>query len=87
MLKLFLRGSLFVLSCSAQNPTDDGNMRGDAQPLDNYSFDFSSDKLPIAYEYHGSSIQLHHKLKLIPDVKDRYGAITLKKQIMSDRKY
>jgi hypothetical protein len=54
-------------------------MRTSAQPLDNYSFDFSADKLPIAYDYAGSAIQLHHKLKLIPDVKDRYGAITLKK--------
>lgn len=32
-------------------------------------------------------MQLHSKYKLIPDVKDRWGAIVLNKRIESDRKY
>ena len=59
----------------------------EGQNLENYSFDFSAHNLPKAYEYFGASVQLHHKVKLIPDVKDRYGAVVLKKRILSDNKF
>lgn len=49
------------------------------QELENYSFDFSNHHLPIAYNTFGASTQLMHKYKLIPDVKNRYGAIVLNK--------
>ena len=35
--------------------------------------------MPIAYDTYGASVQLLHKYKLIPDIKDRYGAIVLNK--------
>ena len=57
------------------------------QNIDMYSFDFSAHQLPLAYNTYGSSVQLHSKYKLIPDVKNRYGAIVLNKYIQSDRKY
>ena len=43
--------------------------------------------MPKAYEYYGASVQIHHKVKLIPDVKDRFGAIVLKKRLESDNKF
>jgi hypothetical protein len=35
--------------------------------------------LPIAYDTYGAAVQLHHRYKLIPDIKDRQGAIVLSK--------
>ena len=40
----------------------------------------------MAYSTYGASVQLHKKYKLIPDVKNRFGAIVLNKRIQSDRK-
>lgn len=84
----FLRGTkalvcLLLLSpcVTAQRPTEPNNntILSSAQSLENYSFDFSNHKLPKAYEYFGASVQLHHSVKLIPDVASRQGAIVLKK--------
>ena len=72
------------------------------QVLENYSFDFSAHKLPVAFDTYGASVQLHSKYKLIPDVDRRNGAIVLNKvsvllsivvltnivqKILADRKY
>ena len=71
MLGLLLAGS------GQAGPKD--NLLDRPQMLDNYSFDFSAHQLPRAYETFGAAVQLHHEIKLIPDVKDRYGAIVMKK--------
>lgn len=60
------------------NP-DGHNILDKPQYLENYSFDFSQHHLPLAYNTYGASVQLLHKYKLIPDIKDRYGAIVLNK--------
>ena len=41
----------------------------------------------MAYDTYSAAVQVHHKIKLIPDVKERYGAIVLNKPILSDRKF
>ena len=105
-MQIFLRvtkmGVITLLLFSSVFGQEDKSLLEPAQLLENYSFDFSSHKLPIAYNTYGSAVQLHHKYKLIPDVKERYGAIVLnqvspffhkilfffiEKQIVSDRKY
>lgn len=48
-------------------------------PLDVFSFDYSAHKSPLAYSTHSASVELVHKTKLIPAVKDNYGAVFLKK--------
>ena len=48
-------------------------------PLDVFSFDYSAHKSPLAYRTHEASIELMHKTKLIPEVKENYGAYFLKK--------
>ena len=48
-------------------------------PLDVFSFDYSAHESPLAYRTHEASIELMHKTKLIPKVKDNYGAYFLKK--------
>ena len=63
---------------SLQNP-DGHQILEKPQFLENYSFDFSSHQLPLAYNTYGASVQLLHKYKLIPDIKDRYGSIVLNK--------
>jgi|TARA_B110001450_G_C17246164_1_gene329572 hypothetical protein len=66
-----------LLSSSVLSIDVDRSLLDQPQLLENYSFDFSAHKLPIAYDTFGSAVQLHHKYKLIPDVKERYGAIML----------
>ena len=66
MIKNFLRGSkkginltvLFFLlnSVSVLAYDCDREMLPKKQDLDNYSFDFSSHKLPIAYDTYGSAV-------------------------------
>lgn len=91
MLK-FLRVTKQTLLCLALL-TSSASARGDPPPnaedykespllkvpqyLENYNFDFSAHVIPKAYDYQGASVMLHHKVKLIPDVKDRQGAIVL----------
>ena len=83
MIKNFLRGLVLAIfladtsMVSADNPGE--NTLDKPQVLENYSFDFSSHKLPVAYSTYGAAVQIHHKYKLIPDVQSRYGAIVLNK--------
>lgn len=66
------------IDSSMQNP-DGYEILDKPQFLENYSFDFSNHQLPLAYNTYGASVQLLHKYKLIPDIKDRYGSIVLNK--------
>ena len=87
----FLRGPLAIMLLmgqaiiGAEGYTQ--NLLQQAQELENYSFDFSAHKLPRAYDTYGAAVQLHNQIKLIPDVKNRNGAIVLNRKILSDRKY
>lgn len=56
------------------------------EPLEAYSFDYSSHKSPLAYKSYQSAVELMHKTKLIPAVKNTYGAFFLKKVSISSRK-
>jgi hypothetical protein len=51
------------------------------QKYDNYSFDYSSGKLPLAYTTYGNAIELHHKLKLNSGIEERGGSLVLDRQI------
>ena len=87
LLKFITIGLLFGATTPAQaqeNP-DGHKLLDKPQYLENYSFDFSKHHLPLAYDTYGASVQLLHKYKLIPDIKDRYGAIVLNKRLQSDR--
>lgn len=76
--------ALLLSSEVGANP-DGHKVMDKPQYLENYSFDFSQHHMPLAYDTYGASVQLLHKYKLIPDIKDRYGAIVLNKRIQSDR--
>jgi len=78
--------SVLLLSFAAA-ALQDKSLRKAPQVLENYSFDFSAHKTPLAFDTYGAAVQLHNRYKLIPDIKDRQGAIVLNKRIMSDRKY
>lgn len=81
MFKKFLRvtTSIAVALLVSSNAYRNGipNTLNRPQNIENYSFDFSAHQLPIAYDTFGAAVQLHHHYKLIPDVKDRMGAIVL----------
>lgn len=77
-LKQITIALLLSTSSVAANP-DGHKVLDKPQYLENYSFDFSQHHLPLAYDTYGASVQLLHKYKLIPDIKDRYGAIVLNK--------
>ena len=92
LLKNFTRGltlvtkyavCLLLLTSSNIVSTYEGDrsLREEGQVLNNYSFDFKEHKLPLAYDTHGAAVQVHHMIKLIPEVKERFGAITLFKEI------
>ena len=44
---------------------------------ENYSFDYSAQKLPLAYVTYGNAVELNHKVKLCSKVADRGGAMVL----------
>jgi hypothetical protein len=48
---------------------------------DNYSFDFGSHKVPIAYRSYANAIELHNYVKLNSIVPGRGGAYVLDRQI------
>ena len=48
-------------------------------PLDVFSFDYSAHRSPLAYRTYEGSVELMHKTKLIPRVKDIRGGFFLKK--------
>ena len=48
---------------------------------DNYGFDYSAQRLPIAYTTYGNAVELNHKLKLNSAVQDRGGALVLNRAI------
>ena len=48
---------------------------------ENYSFDFDSHKIPIAYRSHGNTVELHNHVKLNSIVPGRGGAYLLDRQI------
>lgn len=80
MKNLIKRITIALLLSSQVLANPDGHKLLDKpQYLENYSFDFSQHHLPLAYDTYGASVQLLHKYKLIPDIKDRYGAIVLNK--------
>ena len=47
------------------------------QVYENYSFDFSAHKLPLAYTTYGNAVELNHKVKLNSNVTNRGGALVL----------
>ena len=65
----------------------DRTLLEEGQILNNYSFDFKEHKPPLAYDTYGAAVQVHHMIKLIPEVKERFGAIVLNKELKSDRKF
>lgn len=44
---------------------------------ENYSFDYSAHKLPLAYTTFGNAIELNHKVKLTSKIMNRGGALVL----------
>ena len=51
------------------------------QVYENYSFDYSAHKLPLAYTTYGNAVELNHKVKLNSIVANRGGAIVLQRPI------
>ena len=47
------------------------------QVYENYSFDYSAHKLPLAYTTYGNAVELNHKVKLNSNVTNRGGALVL----------
>jgi hypothetical protein len=79
-MKKFLRGAILTLLLTSSKAFEDNpgaTTLDTAQVLENYSFDFSAHKLPYAYSSYGAAVQLHHRFKLIPDIKSRFGAIVM----------
>ncbi len=58
-----------------------------SQQLEAYTFDFSAHKPPLAYDTYETAIELFTKVKLIAPIKDKYGAIMLKKVLYSALTY
>lgn len=54
-----------------------------AELLEPFSFDFSAHKPPLAYNTFETSVELFSKLKLIPAIPDKQGAVFLKKVYLS----
>lgn len=46
-------------------------------PLDLFSFDYSAHTTPIAFSTHEATVELMHKTKLIPRVKEARGGFFL----------
>lgn len=44
---------------------------------DNYSFDYSAQKMPLWYETYGNAVELQHKVKLNSAVPNKGGAYVL----------
>ena len=51
------------------------------QVYENYSFDYSAHKLPLAYTTFGNAVELNHKVKLTSKIMNRGGALVLQKPI------
>ena len=51
------------------------------QVYENYSFDYSAHKLPLAYTTYGTAVELNHKVKLNSNVTNRGGALVLSRPI------
>lgn len=51
------------------------------QVYENYSFDYSAHKLPLAYTTYGNAVELNHKVKLNSNVTNRGGALVLSRPI------
>ena len=47
------------------------------QVYENYSFDYSAHKLPLAYSTYGNAVELNHKVKLNSKIMNRGGALVL----------
>ena len=56
----------------------------DRKVYENYSFDFSAHKRPIAYTTYGNALELNSKVKLNPAVADRYGAYVFDGKLKDD---
>ena len=48
------------------------------QELEPYTFDYSAHRNPLAYQTFVSAVELLHRTKLIPPVKNTLGAVFLK---------
>ncbi len=55
------------------------------QALENYSFDYLEGKTPLSYTTYGTSIELFSRMKLVPPVPDRSGAIMLSEPLRSSK--
>ena len=51
---------------------------------ENYSFDFSAHRRPIAYASWGNTVELQSKVKLLPLVENAGGAYVLAPEISSN---
>lgn len=51
------------------------------QVYENYSFDYSAKKLPLAYTTYGNAVELNHKVKLNSNVTNRGGALVLSRPV------
>ena len=65
---------LFLSLVTAQNKTY----------YENYSWDYSAHKMPIAYTSHGNAVEMHHFVKLNNKIPSRGGAYTLDRPVKSD---
>ena len=74
----FIAASLLVsLNAQSKDPQKKIDL------LEAYSFDYSAHKPPIAYRTFDASVELFSRTKLIPPVKDKYGAVFLKKVLFT----
>lgn len=48
---------------------------------ENFSFDYSANKFPLAYTTYGNAVELNHKVKLNSNIMNRGGALVLQKPI------
>ena len=69
-MKTLLLTSALLFANVAQGQT----RQVDRKVYENYSFDFSAHKRPIAYTTYGNALELNSKVKLNPAVDNRYGA-------------
>lgn len=56
-----------------------GVVASKGQFYENYSFDYSAGRMPLAYTTYGNAIELNNKVKLNSKIPDRGGALVLDK--------
>lgn len=68
-------GLAFIMTIQQQN---------NGQLMDYYSFDFSTDLMPNAYFTYGAGVRLKSRVKLIPSVSNKIGAVFLRNKFRSN---